>query len=168
MSKDIYQGREKELGLIAFATIFIFAVLSIAISSSILISSISLGVRVGFYYYLLYIIVVVADIFILTFSAAKLVAMYRGFLELISDIKRRGSASIPKSSGQPPIELSKNEEIILSIITGNGGRILQNAVVLSSGLSGATVTRILTSLEEKGVIEKTRHGMTNEIYLRDK
>lgn len=167
MNKGAGRKRGNDLGIILFAAVFLFAVLSIAISSSILVTSMEIGVKVSSYEEAFYIIVVVSDIFIITFSAIKLVTTYRSFLELVSEmnIKKAGlpAATTEKKTALP---LNRNEEMIVSIITGNGGKMLQNAIVLNSGLSASTVTRVLTSLEEKGVIEKSRYGMTNEISLK--
>jgi uncharacterized membrane protein len=46
------------------------------------------------------------------------------------------------------------------------GEILQNDLVLKLGLSKVKTSRLISSLERKQLIVKSRHGMTNSIKLR--
>ncbi|MHB1707944.1 MAG: helix-turn-helix transcriptional regulator [Thermoplasmataceae archaeon] len=146
-----------------------FAVVSIAISSSIVISSIGLGLKIGIIEETFYIIVISADILIMTYSTMRMVNSYRNVMRLLAEISTasdRTPASYSTTTKPEPV-LSRSEELVVGIISGNGGKMLQNALVLDSGLSPATVTRVLTSLEEKGVVERTRHGMTNAVALKN-
>jgi|GEM_PF-3040848 DNA-binding transcriptional ArsR family regulator len=155
--------------MLLFAVFFIFAVVSIAISSSIVISSIGLGLRIGVIEAAFYIIVISSDILIMTYSAMKMINSYRNVMRLFAEISTANGVTRAPSSvaARPEPVLSRSEELVVGIISGNGGKMFQNALVLDSGLSPATVTRVLTSLEEKGVIERTRHGMTNAVTLKN-
>lgn len=69
-------------------------------------------------------------------------------------------------------------ELALRLLTGDerklyrriveaGGVVLQKDLVGMGLFSGSKVTRILDRLENKGLIERERHGMTNRIRLSD-
>ena len=69
--------------------------------------------------------------------------------------------------GEPheALQLGEREQIVVDAIRRNGGSALQNSLVEVTGLSSPTLSRIISSLENKGVVEKKRHGMTNIISL---
>ena len=155
--------------MLLFAVFLIFAVVSIAISSSIVISTIGLGLKIGLIEETFYIVVISADVLIMTYSAMRLISSYRNVMKLLAEISTANNITPAASSmaAKPGPALSRSEELLVGIISGNGGKMLQNALVMDSGLSPATVTRVLTSLEEKGVVERTRHGMTNAVVLKN-
>jgi Uncharacterized membrane-associated protein/domain len=61
--------------------------------------------------------------------------------------------------------LNEKEEIIIDVLRKANGRVLQNALISKTGMTAPTISRTLLSLENKGLIERKRHGMTNEIWL---
>jgi uncharacterized membrane protein len=61
--------------------------------------------------------------------------------------------------------LRDDEKKVVHIIKDQNGEILQNELVLKSGLSKVKTTRIIASLERKQIVSKQRHGMTNHIRL---
>ncbi|MDA8142383.1 MAG: MarR family transcriptional regulator [Thermoplasmatales archaeon] len=169
MKKEGNRQPDNGSAMLLFAVFFIFAVVSIAISSSIVISSIGLGLKIGLIEETFYIIVISADILIMTYSAVRMLNSYRNVMRLLAEISTENYGTPASSSiaTKPEPALSRSEELVVGIISRNGGKMLQNALVLDSGLSPATVTRVLTSLEEKGVVERTRHGMTNAVDLKN-
>jgi uncharacterized membrane protein len=62
--------------------------------------------------------------------------------------------------------LKGDEKKIYQQLLDTGGEMLQKDLVLSSGFGKAKVTRLLDKLEKKGLITKTRHGMTNKVTLK--
>jgi uncharacterized membrane protein len=62
--------------------------------------------------------------------------------------------------------LRKEERDVFQEIINSSGGMLQNALVLKSGLSKVKMTRILSGLESKNLIVKERHGLTNKIKLK--
>ncbi len=62
--------------------------------------------------------------------------------------------------------LSKDERMVFQELLDNKGEVLQNALVLRTGLSKVRMTRVLASLERKKLIVKERHGLTNRIRLK--
>jgi len=61
--------------------------------------------------------------------------------------------------------LSEDEREIFELIEMNGGKMLQNRIVNETGYTKVKVSRIITSLEKKGFVEKRRKGVTNEIII---
>jgi uncharacterized membrane protein len=62
--------------------------------------------------------------------------------------------------------LRREERDVFQQLIDSNGEMLQNALVLKSGLSKVKMTRILSSLENKNLIVKERHGLTNKIKLK--
>ena len=62
--------------------------------------------------------------------------------------------------------LDEGEREIYSILVDAGGTLLQRDITSVKGYSKATITRILTRLEAKGLVERIRHGTTNQIVLK--
>ncbi len=159
-----------QLTLVLFAIITVFALLSLAVSTSVFLV-------VGFLMNgfqpleeLLYSVIVVTNLVTLYFSAMGTLRGYRKFVSLRNGRPdRTGVVTSEVRSAErltAPV-LNQNEELILEILRRNGGRMLQNSIVREVNMSGPTVTRILISLENKGMIERKRHGMTNEILLEE-
>lgn len=65
--------------------------------------------------------------------------------------------------------LNEAERIIVNILQGEGGKdVDQRKLVISSGFSKAKVTRILQSLEARGVVLLKRTGRKNKVTLKKK
>lgn len=69
---------------------------------------------------------------------------------------------------EPPLptgtELT-DEEVVLQLLSTNGGRMKQSRIVEDTGWSKAKVSRLLSSMEEHDEIEKRTHGRENLIFL---
>ncbi len=63
--------------------------------------------------------------------------------------------------------LGGDERKLYKHISDSGGEILQKDLILETGLDKAKVTRLLNKLEQKGLILRIKHGMTNRIVLKD-
>ncbi len=63
--------------------------------------------------------------------------------------------------------LEGDERKTVKIILENGGEILQNELVNTLNFSKAKVSRILMNLERRGIIAKSKYGLTNRISLAD-
>ena len=57
---------------------------------------------------------------------------------------------------------SQTELDIIDLLMKNHNAMLQSAIVASSGISKASASRAIASLENKGVVSKRRKGVTNE------
>ncbi len=88
------------------------------------------------------------------------------FVMIISLWKISGMAREELSTGRGEMPaLTQSEQRIVDTIMENGGRILQNSLVNRENISKATVSRTVESLVAKGVITRTRKGVTNELVL---
>lgn len=61
--------------------------------------------------------------------------------------------------------LSGDERTMFRAIVDSGGEALQKDLITKTSMSDAKVSRTLDKLVEKGVISKTRHGMTNKVKV---
>jgi uncharacterized membrane protein len=61
--------------------------------------------------------------------------------------------------------LKHDERKVIKVLMDNKGDMLQNALVLETGLSKVKITRELSSLENKNLIVRERFGLTNKIKL---
>jgi uncharacterized membrane protein len=66
----------------------------------------------------------------------------------------------------PPSLLSEDEMVICDIIKGEGGKIKQKKLSSITGFSKAKITKILTNLEKKELIEREPMGRTFVIILK--
>jgi hypothetical protein len=63
--------------------------------------------------------------------------------------------------------LEGDERKAVELIASRGGRILQNELVNSLDFSKAKASRVLMSLEKRGIITKKKYGLTNCISIAD-
>ena len=107
------------------------------------------------------------DVFILVLSAwvsgatvVYLLLWARGEGRIAADVG-------PKTMPEDALRLIEGDERRLyQQILDSGGEILQKDLVLESYFNKAKVTRLLDKLEEKRLISRVRHGMTNRIILK--
>jgi uncharacterized membrane protein len=62
--------------------------------------------------------------------------------------------------------LTEDERRLYEIIEAAGGEILQMKLVSSGGFSKSKVTRLLDKLDDRDLIRRERHGMTNMVRLK--
>jgi len=62
--------------------------------------------------------------------------------------------------------LPREERIIIKILLDNNNHVEQNYIVALSGLNKVTVSRTISKLEQRGVLEKKALGNTNMILLK--
>lgn len=97
------------------------------------------------------IIVIVLIIIALTF-----IIFYRFYLRKESDVKIIF-----------PI-LKKDEKMIFDTIMKHGNGVNQKIIVKDSGYSKAKVSKVLTSLKERGLVKLERIGRSNKVYTEKK
>ncbi|NOZ58169.1 MAG: MarR family transcriptional regulator [Euryarchaeota archaeon] len=62
--------------------------------------------------------------------------------------------------------LSEDEERVVRAITGEGGRLTQDALPEKTGFSRPKISRIVKELVERGIIEKVPKGRTHELIIK--
>jgi len=99
---------------------------------------------------------------ILLILAALLIVL----ISLIYIIFNRSSKTKKVEIKIPPSLLSEDEMVICDIIKGEGGKIKQKKLSSITGFSKAKITKILTNLEKKELIEREPMGRTFVIILK--
>ncbi|MFH1229824.1 MAG: hypothetical protein V1678_05390 [Candidatus Aenigmatarchaeota archaeon] len=64
--------------------------------------------------------------------------------------------------------LKKDEKMIFNIIMKSGSGVNQKVIVKESGYSKAKVSKVLSSLRERGLVKLERIGRSNKIYIEKK
>ena len=62
--------------------------------------------------------------------------------------------------------LKSDEKTLFDLLVRENGEMLQNKIVLKTGLSKVSVTRALAKLENKNLVIRERYGLTNKIRLK--
>jgi len=63
--------------------------------------------------------------------------------------------------------LKKDEKVVFTALRNSNGVMLQNQLVLKTGLSKVAMTRALVKLERKNLIVKERYGLTNKVKIKE-
>jgi uncharacterized membrane protein len=92
-----------------------------------------------------------------------LTAMFVAWFILLQ--RREKTRSKPAKKKQVIVTLIDKEQQVVEFLKQNG-EVWQKQIQQSTGFSKAKVSRILRSLEERGVISKTIYGNTNKIALK--
>lgn len=101
---------------------------------------------------------------------------YSRFLLYSAEYARAGSrpTESDEQAPAPPAEaaeardlsdLPEDERRLYEIIESAGGEILQVKLVSSGEFSKSKVTRLLDKLEDRDLVKRERHGMTNKVRL---
>jgi len=61
--------------------------------------------------------------------------------------------------------LTGDERAMFRAIVDSGGEALQKDLIIKTKMSDAKVSRVLDRLVEKGIVSKTRHGVTNKVRI---
>jgi uncharacterized membrane protein len=152
--------------VVVIAISAIYSVVSLTTATSVVIIMEIIGQRLPVEGEISYAIVVVSSFIILYFSASRLLRIYRYFSANIPTQKHIvENKDIKISETSVDLLLNEKELVIMDALKKANGRILQNTLISKTGMSAPTISRTLISLENKGLIERKRHGMTNEILM---
>jgi hypothetical protein len=64
--------------------------------------------------------------------------------------------------------LLPDEKIIFNLLAKSSDGLTQSRLNLETGFGKVKVSRIIKKLEEKGIIEKSKYGLTNKIFIKEK
>jgi len=95
-------------------------------------------------------------VIVLIVIALAFIIFYRFYLRKESDVKIIF-----------PI-LKKDEKMIFDTIMKHGNSVNQKIIVKDSGYSKAKVSKVLTSLKERGLVKLERLGRSNKVYIEKK
>jgi len=134
------------------AILFVSSFVLIIISVNIFFLYLILEKSISIFLLIFFIISIASGMVILIFSSIRILKMFQ---------------KIEKNEIEINMDyLSDDEKFIINLIMKNSGQMLQNKIVNESGLTKVKVSRIITTLEAKGFIEKRRKGVTNEIVVK--
>ena len=63
-------------------------------------------------------------------------------------------------------ELDEDEARVVSAVNSAGGSVFQSDIMKTTGFSKVKVSRLLDKLEQKGLLERKRRGMTNLVVAK--
>jgi Uncharacterized membrane-associated protein/domain, COG2512 len=84
--------------------------------------------------------------------------------EFVAMASQSGKAAANVEASPAP-ELNERQQLVIHAIQRMGGVVMQNSLAEATGLSPPTLSRVISSLERMGIVEKRRKGMTNEIKI---
>ncbi len=171
------QGRKSGLHNALFYGIsLMLSLIIIVVSTAVFLVFIYLEGSVPESFFLLYLGVLATNLAVSVVSTRQLIAL----IPALSLLNKTSEVEYPpgKKSGTAiysPAPIAYNDERyfteaeieIIELLRKNNNRLLQSRLVSSVGASKATVSRVISSLESKGVIVKLRKGVTNEIILSE-
>ena len=152
--------------VVVIAISAIYSVISMTVATSVVVIMDIIGYKLPVTGEISYAVVMVSSLVILYFSASRLLHEYGQFSANLSvEGKSFKNNSTDTAESRNEAVLNEKEEIIMDVLRRANGRVLQNALISKTGMTAPTISRTLLSLENKGLIERKRHGMTNEIWL---
>ena len=86
---------------------------------------------------------------------------------VVKKIRPEASLNFKKFDKKSLAKLGKEEQKIMNLLLDNKGSIFQSQIAEQTGFDKVRVTRLLDSLEVRGVIERRRRGMTNIVLLKN-
>lgn len=159
--------------LVIYAVSLILSILIIVISITVFIVIIYIRGNVSGTFFYLFIIIVASNFTIAGFSLRGLTRIYPALIleprdkrSAFTDVAIRGATE--QSAEQPELKreyFTETELEIIDLLKKNGNSMLQSAIAAATAMSKTTVSRTLTSLQDKGIIIKIRKGVTNDIIL---
>jgi uncharacterized membrane protein len=155
--------------LILHAISLVTSILIITVSTSIFVTVIFIRGAVSASFFYLFIAIITSNIVVSAFSLRGMVRIYsilfqKRFTYINDEVRKSTQQTFDKPEFKR--EFFSNAELeIIDMLKDNSNRMLQSAIVAATSMSKTTISRTLTSLEEKGIIIKIRKGVTNEIIL---
>lgn len=150
----------------------VLSLIIVIVSSTVFIVVIYLNGSVAATFLSIFLAVMSVNIAILTVSLRKIIKFYSAILPDSAN-KRLVVTSFNRHLPSPhPVipdekDFTQIEIEIIDLLKRNRNRMLQNLITSSLSMSKATVSRTLTSLENKGSVVRFRKGMTNEVILAE-
>lgn len=169
-------NRQEMRYLIFYGISLLLSLIIVIISTTVFVVVIYLEGSVTSDFFYLFIGIIAAN---LAISGISLRGVIRSYPLLLPESRERRIFVMPGSDHDPRkdaetsgVKLSRDyftesELEIIDLLKGNRNRMLQSSIVASSRTSKASISRAISSLENKGVVIKIRKGVTNEIILSE-
>ena len=167
--------RQKILRIAIFYGIsLLLSLLIIVISVTFFVMIIYLEGKVSSEFLYIFVSVVIVNFAISALSIRGLMGLYGSFQSEHTDRRTivfsinnesHASAERPSAPKLNPEYFTDLELEIIDMLKNHGNRILQSDIAKTINASKASISRVITSLESKGVVVRMRKGVTNEIIL---
>ena len=72
----------------------------------------------------------------------------------------------PKEKSDVEAKLEGDDKAVYDLVKADNGMLFQSALIEKTGFTKVKVSRVLDSLEMKGLVERKRRGMTNIVVLK--
>ena len=112
------------------------------------------------------------DLFGVMLGASAMNFLIGGLVSLLSGV---ALASLLLKKGKKEIThkitsklLLPDEKKVFDLLARSTDGLTQSKLTLESNLGKVKISRIVSKLEEKGIIDKHKYGATNKIFLKDK
>ncbi|WP_297027492.1 MarR family transcriptional regulator [Thermoplasma sp.] len=154
----------------------LLSLLIIVISITLFIMVVYLEDKVSRPFFYIFISIVAVNLAVSILSVRGLIKLYPLFQPETKEVR---AVVLPKQGMSPasgvntsaqeinPEYFTDLELQIIDTIKEHGNRMLQSEIARTINVSKASISRALTSLENKGVIVRLRRGVTNEIVLTE-
>ncbi len=175
VNREIRQANDLRVVLF-YGISLLLSLILVIISTTVFIVVIYLEGSVGQSFFFLFIGILASNLLISGFSLMKLLKVLPAFSangtgRNVYKLNEKGSNSITGHQGinTESIEayFTSAELEIIELLKENGNRMLQSSMVSNLGTSKATISRAISSLENKGAVIRLRKGVTNEIILSE-
>jgi len=167
--------RQKILRIAIFYGIsLLLSLLIIVISVTFFVMIIYLAGKVSSEFLYIFISVIIANLAISALSIRGLMSLYSSLQSehadhrtIVFSMNNEGHASAerPAAPNLNPEYFTDLELEIIDALKNHGNRILQSDLAKTINASKASISRAITSLENKGIVVRMRKGVTNEIIL---
>lgn len=170
--RDIHDFR----ALIFYAISLFLALMLIIVSTTVMITVIYVFGSIRTYDFYLFLGIIGANLILSVFSLRGILITYsrtnssvgkKNFVFVSPFAEAQSSKKVPMREKLTTEFFTENELEIIELLLKNNNRLLQSSLVRSMSLSRASISRALTSLENKGTIVKVRKGVTNEIVMSE-
>ncbi len=104
-------------------------------------------------------------LFVANFSVALLMVAF-GLYLIIADYFSRVKALEPSFKPINVSSLDEDQKVVYHKLKDNKGSMFQSQLVTETQFGKVKMTRILDSLEQQGILERKRRGMTNLVVLK--
>ncbi len=152
--------------IIAVALSATYSVVSATVATSVILTTEALGYRISLFGIVAYAVVIGSDIVIMYLSSRRLIYIFHRIAAISPGVQPQAHG-LDHGEVSQELKLGEREQIVVDAIRRNGGSALQNSLVDVTGMSSPTISRVISSLENKGIVEKKRHGMTNIVMLKE-
>lgn len=173
-SGKIKNSVNPSLNSFIFFTISLFlSIIIIIISTTVFVTIVYVENTVNFAFFFMFLVAIFFSVSISFIAAWKILKDYpviagNLFSGKVIVVDHPRKEYVDKNRMEHKIDtsfFSETELLIIQLLKDNHDAMLQSNIASSINASKASISRAITSLENKGIVAKMRKGVTNEIIL---